>query len=206
MVSLLELFASSMGHVGQAVERDFERQQIEEVFGLTGGELNNKPLNFRAAGVITGNMLDFSWRYHYDGFPEWAEQDFSHPYDSEFFTLVEIGVSYQSSAPESITFEDGKTWVRVRQYTHSGECDCPLGPNGNNETVGEDSTEGLQECPLCEEKKGKKHTYIYTGTGVESVYKHTEFACSLCHMTRQDLLDDILCCLEDSEEADHVER
>jgi hypothetical protein len=172
-------------------QADNEREQVEWVFGLTGGELDSRPLLYTAPDRW-GDEIDCKWKYHYDGFPEWASEDFPERFEQggevDFFTLVEVGCTYESRAPKWLRTSDGRIYVRVRQYGNSGETECPEGPSGGGETVGEGRTEGMDECPLCEEKKGGKHGYIYLGEGCESVYKHVEFACARCEWTREDTM------------------
>src|SRR4051812_47249633 len=76
----LEHFADAMAHVGQAIEAGFERQQIEWVFGLTGGELEKEKLRF-----LDENGDERSWKYHFGGVPDWAQSDFD---------IYESGVDY----------------------------------------------------------------------------------------------------------------
>ncbi len=185
--SLLWHFSDAMAHVAAAIEARFEREQVAWVFGLTGGELDDKPLKFRAPGYWGGTLEDREWGYHYDGPPEWAESDFDDLNENgvDYFTLVEIGCSYGSGAPERL-FVGDQFYLRVAQYANSGETECPAGSCGDDETVGEDSTEGMHMCPLCEAEAGEKHGYIYVGDGCESVYKHIDVACAACDGTRED--------------------
>lgn len=180
-----------MAQVGRAVEAQFEREQVEWVFGLTGGELEKEPLKFNGPGAITGRELEFSWLYHYEGYPEWAYEDFgSRRYEhdpGQYLTLIEAGVSYSSSAPDELHFPDGEVWFKVRDYTHSGETECPMGSCGDDETVGEDSTEGMERCPLCEADAGEKHGHIYLGTGVETVYRHSDISCAVCEVPASEI-------------------
>ena len=164
-------------------EQAIEREQVEWVFGLTGGELDDKPLEFTDE---SGKAR--SWRYHYNGVPEWAESDFgTHDYfNVDYFTMVETDCCYGSAAPEWLKTSDGKLYVRVEQYTHSGEAECPCGPSGDNEKVGEEHTEGQEQCPLCEAEKGEDHGYIYLGPGCETVYRHIDVVCNECEYNHEE--------------------
>lgn len=196
--------ADAMSSVGEAIDQRFERMQVEYVFGLTGGELDDKPLNFTAPTKFNGDQPR-TWRYSYDGVPEWAaREDFPDHNDPgvTYFTLIEIGVSYESYAPEWVRFDDGTTYFRMRQYVHSGECECPMGSCGDNERVGEDSTAGMAECPLCGEKRGEEHGYIYVGDSTETVYKRVVFSCEECGISQSDLTADAPEC--DCEEEEGV--
>lgn len=174
---------------------DTERECVEWVLGLTGGELETKPLKFRAPNKW-GEISDRTWKYHYDGLPEWASSDFPERFECNYFTLIEIGVSYESSAPDELTI-DGERWFKVRTYNHSGETECPLGSSGDDETVGEAHTEGVEECPLCEEKKGEKHGYIYLGDCLENVYCRVDFKCAECGAPKPMSEDEPFCCEEE---------
>lgn len=163
--------------------KEIERQQVEYVFGLTGGELESKPLAF-----VDSDGDSHSWLYHYDGFPEWATEDYLDKYENgvSYLTLISIDACYGSDAPDRLTLADGTVWAKVADYTHSGETECPLGSCGDNEAVGEETTEGLERCPLCEAEKGEEHGCIYLGPGVETVYRHVEPSCERCGETAKD--------------------
>lgn len=207
METLIEAFAEAMASVGRGVEARFEREQVEFVFGLTGGELDDEPIEFFLLPRERWEHVNPVTRhYTYDGVPEWAGSDFPDKYDSgvSYFTIVEAGIDYGSILTEAIQFADGKVWVKVEQYVHSGETECPAGSCGDDETVGEDSTEGFAECPLCGEKAGEKHGYIYVGPGAETVYKRIDVACAECGLTRGDIeepdTDDLCGCAFDADE------
>jgi hypothetical protein len=178
--------ADAFAHVAQAIEARREREQVEWVFGLTGGELDDDPLKW-----TDEDGRERAWAYHYDGVPEWCErEDFPDRYANgvDYFTLVEIGCSYGSGAPETIRF-DGKLYVRVHQYVHSGETDCPRGPCGEGQETVEEEL-----CYLCEAERGEAHGCIYVGDGCESVYCHIEISCKGCSMTAAECTPDALMC------------
>jgi len=183
-MTTIQKFADAMANVGAAVEASFERQQVEYVLGLTGGELEKLPLVFSDPNKTWGDTKLRKWTYHYTGVPSWAEHDFENPSMGGYCTLVEIGISYESSAPDEMVFSDGDRWFKVMSYTHSGENECPLGSCGNDETVGQDETDGFAQCPLCEADAGEKHGYIYLGHTLEIVYRKAEFSCAECNVTQ----------------------
>lgn len=124
---------------------DTERQEIEWVFMLTGGELNDAPWG--------------GFAYNYDGVPEWAASDFDDRFDHEYRTI--IGCFVYGSPPEQIVDAEG-VWELRATFASSGEAECPLRPE-----VVED-----ERCPLCDEPSGEPHGYIYLGDGwAEAVYR-----------------------------------
>lgn len=180
--TLINRFANAMASVARGINAKIERQQVEYVFLLTGGELDDEPLRF-----IDENGCSRGWLYHYDGVPEWAECDYVDLHDNcvDYFTLVEISISYGSYAPETIRVKD-RTYVKMQSYGHSGECECPGQHDDPPNQVGEGHTEGLKQCPLCEEESGNKHGYIYLGNGAEHVYKWIGPSCWDCDLSRED--------------------
>jgi hypothetical protein len=168
-------------------EAEIEREQVAWVFGLTGGELEDKPLTFKAPDHW-GESQDRTWRYHYDGLPEYASSDYPDRFDNGvyYMTLVEIGCSYGSGAPEWIDFGKER-WFQVAQFANSGETECPEGPSGAAEKVGEGHTEGMERCPLCEADAGEDHGYIYVGVGCETVYKRVDFSCDACGVLKSEI-------------------
>ena len=139
-----------------ADEDDHEREQVEHVFGLTGGELNDAPW---VVQYDDGDECTF--RYTYDGVPDWAGSDFEDSYDTSRYVTV---VSWWET-PEWLTDKEGQLWHRARSYTSGGEVECP-------EREGEASFWfGMENCPLCDALPGDKHGYIYLGDGWgETVY------------------------------------
>lgn len=166
--------------IGEAIIAGFERQQIEWVFGLTGGELADEPLHFRDE-----DGTERKWAYHYDDVPEWAADDFdTHEGRVSFCTLIEAGVSYSSCAPEIMNFGT-EVWHKVATYAASGETECP--ERQDQELVGEGHTEGLQQCPLCEADAGEEHGFIYVGESAEHVYMHVDMLCAICEVSASEI-------------------
>jgi hypothetical protein len=138
-----------------ADEDDAERQQVELVFGLTGGELEHEPWN--------------GFAYNYEGVPEWAQSDFKDRHDREYRTVVACFL--YGGPPERIVDASG-VWTLQATFLSSGETECPL------RDVDEEEQEEMyahreqrlnlprtERCFLCDEKRGVEHGYIYLGDG-----------------------------------------
>jgi hypothetical protein len=127
-----------------------EREQIEQVFGLTGGELS-----------------DESWQgfaHWFEGAPEYATE---HKDTDEHTHRTIVGNFIFSSPPESIE-DNGIRWEKVATFVSSGETECP-GVHGDYNLVENDAHE---PCPLCGEKWNEPHGFIYIGEGwAEVVYR-----------------------------------
>lgn len=168
-------------------EADIEREQVEWVFGLTGGELEDKP--WEPFAPSTEGEKDCTWAlgmgglgyassretfaYHYDGVPDYCGR-------REYDDLYANGVEYRTvvycclfgSPPEHVV-DGGQLWTRVASYTTSGETECPERQEGGE--VEED------ECPLCGADHGEEHSYIYIGEGwSEVVYRAEVHYCEEC--------------------------
>jgi hypothetical protein len=150
----------------ERTEAQIEREQIEYLFGLTGGELSDKPIDYIDADGNPG-----TFRYSFDDVPDYAQgmdgefQDRGDRY-VEYFTAIDCLL--YSPAKEEIKI--GK-WVYtlVQTFTSSGETECPAKNAGPDE---DDPFAGV-ECYLCERSPGEEHGYIYLGDGwSELVYRH----------------------------------
>ena len=174
-------------NLAQAADALIERESVEWVLTLTGGELDAQPR-------VTDAGYHFT--YSYDGIPEWAGDDFDDKYDSgvEYFTMVRN--CFFGEAPEVIAF-NGRTYSREAVYVNSGERECPMrdmhecGGFEDTPTVVEDGRTVTavenEECYLCGAMRGEGHGYIYLGDGwCEVVYRHVEQACADCNLTRED--------------------
>jgi hypothetical protein len=185
--------ANAMREVGEAIDAENDQRRVEEVFGLEWGTLDRDTsrIKFTAPTKYSGEQ-ERGWRYSFDGVPEWCEGDYADRHDGNvtYMTLIEIGVTYESYAPEWLRFPDGKVFVRVSTLGPSGERECPGGYDAHdgsgNHLVGEADTAGMHKCPLCEEPAGEPHGHIYVGESFEHVYKHVEFECVKCGLTRVD--------------------
>lgn len=154
-------------------EKRIQQEQVEHVFGLTGGELDDKPVTFVTGfreryGKIEETDLGLTWPFHYDGVPEWAFEDFDrdarNSASDERFTLVDLGCEYGSRENKILIDSDGRIYLHVVSYANSGETECP-GMHDDSTLVTE------EQCPLCEADVGEEHGYIYIGPGAEHVYQ-----------------------------------
>jgi hypothetical protein len=145
-----------------ADEDDSERQQVEWVFGLTGGELNDEPWN--------------GFAYNFDGVPEWAHSDFKDRHDRDYHTVVSCFL--YGGPPERIADAFG-VWTRQATYPSSGETECPLRDVEAEEQEAiyahrekRFNLPRIERCFLCDEERGHDHGYIYLGDGwAECVFR-----------------------------------
>jgi hypothetical protein len=137
-------------------QAEWLKGQIEWVFGLSGGELEEEPWG--------------DWQHWYMGVPEYAGPEHTDP-TVEYRTAI-LDCSY-SQPPEKL---DG--WALDTIYHSSGETECPGGwmgdglVNRNSAVCVPDNRGGkYRVCPYCEAREGTKHGMIYIGDGwVEAVY------------------------------------
>lgn len=158
------------GSMAKDREVEIEREQIEWVFGLTGGELRFEPWTYEVGGK------ESRFPYWYEGVPDYASGDFSDQYDSGVEYRTVVTQALYGAPPERIEsgsegqIEDAG-WLLQRMYHSSGETECPGRDDGDG-TVTEEHTDGGDRCVLCEELLGEQHGYIYLGDGwVEAVYR-----------------------------------
>jgi hypothetical protein len=173
-------------------EKRIEREQIEWIFGLTGGELSdaswgyvhetsglstdpdNKCIPCDAHGRSVGAYPfepDYyvhtgAFRYWFDGAPEYVASEYR---DQNVRTAVTCALF---GMPPEILWDvtDGTRWKRVAFYQSSGETECP-GQHEDTDKVTADHTAGGNVCVLCDEEIGTEHGYIYLGDGWgEAVY------------------------------------
>lgn len=149
-------------------EAAIERQCVEWVFGLTGGELSDKPLTYMRLGELEPR----TFLYHFDGVPEWCASDYPDLHDShvDYFTAVRCCLYDEHHEYIEI---DGKRYVKVESYVSSGETECPGKHEDSGDKVTPDHCDGGRVCVLCEAELGEEHGYIYLGDGwCEIVYRH----------------------------------
>jgi hypothetical protein len=150
-------------------EARIERQQVEWVFGLTGGELDSKPLV-----CADDDGAEHTYAYHYDGVPEYAASDYDdvHSDNADYFTVVTDCL--YGNPPDVLITSDGKRYAQVNAYMSSGETECPGMGDGNGKVSdGYTGPNGGKVCVLCEADIGDDHGYIYIGDGwCEVVYRH----------------------------------
>jgi len=151
----------------QAQDAAIERERVEQVFGLTGGELEDEPWVVIETSTpsdpnnhtVSGQAQYIFW---FEGIPDYlAKRDYPDFYDVSYRTIVQ-DCSW-GLPPEVIEDEDGK-WYRVAHFTSSGETACSW-------EGCEDADEHLP-CPLCEGTEEDGHGQIYLGEGwAEVIYK-----------------------------------
>lgn len=138
-------------------EQALERERIECVFFLSGGELEDDPEPGSGA------------RYWYEGAPDYlGRSDLGGAASYECFTLVWDHSAYGTHTPPmdlTVPYQAAPYAVHVGTYIASGEREC-----WHNGLDPEHRTED-EECPLCEgpwDEDG--HVYIGVGWG-EVVYR-----------------------------------
>lgn len=99
-----------------------ERQQIEVVFGLGGGELADPP------DPQFPDEWDGVFAYWYEGPPEYCARDYADHWDREYRTAIVYELFGRAATPDG--------WERVAYFVSSGENDCWC--------------EGDADCPVCE--------------------------------------------------------
>ena len=137
-----------------------EKEQVEWVFHLTGGELEDEPWVFREDSEPGDPVaIGSQYNYWYEGIPDWVRvgdltrRDHYGNIIGEAVvdtdtcrTVIHYGGSY-GFPPMKI-----KGWKQVAQYDSSGETDCPMCGAG----LGADDIEEIfanltgDECPMCE--------------------------------------------------------
>lgn len=158
-------------------EQAIELASVEQVFGLTGGELESEPWiaahAYRDDGSeITSYPVKFA--YWYTGVPEWAGEDFwprgeRSYHEHDFATVIDLSPVY-GTTPLVLIDADGSIWVRTVTYAHSGETDCPYS-DGSETEVEPDHCVGRENCPFCEVEIGETHSVVYIGDCAERVYR-----------------------------------
>lgn len=154
-----------------------ERLQVEEVFGLTGGESEAKPLRFR--DVADGQLWTRS--YWYDGVPDYVEREFSQWFWYDKFTIVDCCL--YGEPPATIRARHGRLYDLKALYQSSGEHGCPFREAEiaveheypvTVDTYGSPPVEH-RYCAYCDEPPDAiacdGHGYVYLGDGwAELVY------------------------------------
>jgi hypothetical protein len=164
------------------MSEEIERERIEWVYGLTGGELADTPWRGFAGDESHERDVEpvaITRAYWYEGIPDYCERSERErwTYDTRAVTLITWGGGYLPYPKKWIADESG-IWVKVACYTNSGETECPgrhedEGPKVRPEQCGEDGW-----CLLCEERE--EHGYIYLGEGYEAIYALAVHRCEDC--------------------------
>jgi hypothetical protein len=150
----------------------FARERIEEVFGLTGGELEDKPWFYdpplRQLDARREGQSNYSlW---FEGVPDHVSSR-ELPHDKWGATYRTALVSH--TPYERITDIDG-TWRLVFNDFGMSETECPYRQKEKGPGVGTVSPEDRSwvadegdlfsgHCGFCEEQRGYEHGYIYLG-------------------------------------------
>lgn len=148
-----------------------EREQVQQVFGLTGGELMDVEWETHLPHVET-HSVTFTYWYH--GVPEYVSESLQFPISQTYRTVCESEL--YGMVPERVTDDEG-TWKVVARYSTSGEVECPCRNSDNPDAVSVDNP-----CPLCGADGTDAypitepvHGYIYIGDGwAEIVYRLQE--------------------------------
>jgi hypothetical protein len=164
-------------------EKDaIEREQVEWVHGLTGGELSDRPMRYAHKGEKWNSpthkfvpCFERSWaRYWYEGTPEWVEEFQQYEQDDrgEFLTIVWNSGAYGDHLPPTTIRSGGRKWRKVATFASSCETECPGQHEDENKVTADHVGEGEgTECVLCSAKLGGEHGMIYLGEGwLEAVY------------------------------------
>lgn len=164
-------------------EEQVEREQVEQVFSLTGGELSDRPWPVVYASTLSDGTEHTtkdgrSWaayqsdfRYWYEGAPSYADDEFSRDERSgnsgERNIRTAVTCALFGMPPAELWDVHGCRWERVAFYTSSGETEC-FGKDMERE--GEECA-AVRPCPYCEAQEGEEHGCIYLGDGWgEAVY------------------------------------
>ncbi len=132
-----------------------ERAQVEQVFGLTGGELSDDPWI-----IADEKGQDWTFHFYYDFPPEYAERQFD--YTAHTYRTV-VRDNMFGEPPDRFN-----GWTKKATFSNSGETECPY----RNDPLTLVATE---TCPLCEALIGEEHGYIYIGDGwAEIVYQQVD--------------------------------
>ncbi len=135
--------------------RDIEREEVEIVFGLTGGELSDRPWAV--------------FRHWYEGPPAYHKEDL--PEEGMYRTAVTCAL-YRTLPKE---LEDGRAVYKLEQsFEGSGEAPCPGSDEGDGR-VAENQCNTHGRCWYCDERIYEPHSFVYIGPGwVEAVYRMEE--------------------------------
>jgi hypothetical protein len=154
-------------------EKRIERTCVEYVFGLTGGELEDKPWepwvpNTEESFPYLYDQASERWTftYWYDGLPDWCAHDYKDRYDATYRTVVRHCLW---GLPPETVLEKGVTWRRKAHFVSSGETECCLKEPWENDVL---ELHSKRPCEYCEAQEGEEHGYIYLGDGwCEVIYR-----------------------------------
>jgi hypothetical protein len=173
---------------------EIEKEQVEQVFMLGGGELNHEPWTVKVPepGLTShptyrpargARMQSETFPYWYEGPPEYAEEFRGYRHEGTYRTVV--ADCLYGLPPVAVADRDG-VWKRVAEFRSSGERECPwegvddiptvMGRHGRQGTkVLKAHTNDGKECSLCSANVGEAHGYVFLGEGwYEIVYQLIE--------------------------------
>ncbi len=172
-----------------------EREQVEWIFGLTGGELSDAPwrvvyesesdvdaTTFTPEGerVPEHELYCSTWRYWCEDAPSYVterEEPELHPeWPATCRTVVTCAIH---GGVRRVFFdaEDGKKWELLKYFTSSGEAPCPVPENHPSKVRRSEAKlqppnqyrdrpkQRRAECVMCGERIGEEHGYLYLGDG-----------------------------------------
>jgi hypothetical protein len=160
-------------------EARIEREQVEHVFGLTGGELSDRAWHYVAEKVSQVDGKPFTpanervpmdetsacrlFHYWYDGAPEYVASE----YRNETREIRTVVCCALFGMPPAIMWDaaTGDRWARIADFRSSGETGCPGQQEDGGNLVTDAHTAGSERCVLCDEEKGAPHGMIYIGEG-----------------------------------------
>lgn len=186
-------------------DRDVEREQVEQVFGLTGGELSDEPWVYWTQQESStdgsplwdkddeshvGGMVEWHEPYWYEGAPEYAERELRETQGGSAIMRTLVNRGGMLMGPHWELYDGDGVWKLIDTFGNSGEAPCPYRewdpisrtdggewprkvqpaevPNYSETGIYQ---HGDHDCPLCEEKVGEEHGYIYLGVCCyEAVY------------------------------------
>lgn len=141
----------------QEQDAALSKERVEQVFGLTGGELSDEPWKCKPVYEAVSDASPWKFRFWYEGVPDYAASEFPDKWDIEHRTVV----TYSSDTPEIFEDEDGR-WYKVASWSSSGEAECP--------GMHMDDPKDELPCKLCEGED--EHGHVYLGDGwCEIVYR-----------------------------------
>jgi len=177
-------------------EAAIEREQIEQVFMRTCGELADEPWELwfqhrlsdgepihKDVGSLVSDFYPGRFHYWYEGVPDYAESESGFDVMKTYRTAITWGGGFLG-APDPEMYDGDGVWKLVASYSNSGETEClarTYDPISHEDHQGreprrvttEEAKGSVDEdrCMLCEEEIGEEHGYIYIGEGYEAVYE-----------------------------------
>ena len=150
--------------MSKTVTVDYEKEQVEWVFGLTGGELED--------GSLVDSKGETIARFWYKFAPDYAERELNSKHDHPDFITAVVCEMY-GTMPDEFRMGDD-VYRKVETYRSSGETECPLRDTEDPLDFPKDENGRCVYCDESEDEvKAEGHGYIYLGDGwAEVVYVH----------------------------------